>query len=166
LVSTSSIAGSVQVSGRVLETGLYRMMELGVDPKKVLSGRGLAPIAPVHPKLDQAMGRTNDMILYGGTVYFTVDVDNDQELRTLVEKVPSSMSQAYGRPFAEILKSAGYDFYRIDPSIFAPAMITVNNIRTGSVFIGGNINIEVLKLLTSSNRNPSAEENRVQPKIH
>ncbi|MCJ7635156.1 methenyltetrahydromethanopterin cyclohydrolase [Candidatus Bathyarchaeota archaeon] len=158
LASTSSIAGSTQVSGRVLETGLYRMMELGLDPKKVLSGHGLAPIAPIHPKFNQAMGRTNDMILYGGAVYFTVDVEDDEKLKALVEKVPSSMSQAYSKPFVDVFKSSGYDFYRIDPSIFAPAVITVNNIRTGATFVCGRINTEILKISTSLKQNTSSEK--------
>lgn len=142
---TSSIAGSVQISGRIVETGLHKLTELGFDPKKVLYGAGRAPIAPSHPKFAQAMGRTNDMLLYAGATYFEVACDTDDEIKELVKKVPSSTSPAYGRPFYEIFKEANYDFYKIDPGLFAPALITVNNVKTGSTITAGRLNIEVLK---------------------
>jgi len=70
VVPTSSIAGSVQISGRIAEMGLHKLMYVGFDPKKVLSVYGVAPIAPVHPKFSRAMGRTNDMLLFAGVTYF------------------------------------------------------------------------------------------------
>jgi len=143
---TSSIAGSTQVSGRVVEVGLHKLTDVGFDPKEVVSGSGYAPIAPVHPKINKAMGRTNDMILYGGTVHFTVSTDDDDQLEAMVERVPSCTSEDYGKPFAEIFKAAGYDFYKIDPRLFAPAAITVNNLKTGSVFSAGGVNMKALLL--------------------
>lgn len=145
IVPTSSLAGSTQVSGRIVETGLHKFMKVGFDPKKALSGLGYAPIAPVHPKFIDAMGRTNDMILYGGIVYLTVEWDDDEKLREMVELVPSINSKDYGKPFAEIFKEAGYDFYKIDPALFAPAAIMVNNVKTGNCFKAGKINSEVLR---------------------
>jgi len=141
---TSSITGSVQISGRIAEMGLHKLMDVGFDPKNVVSGYGGAPIAPVHPRFNRAMGRTNDMLLYGGVAYFTVEADDDSALKELVEKVPSSTSRDYGRPFADIFSAAGYDFYKIDASLFAPAAITVNNIRTGVTFTAGKVNPEIL----------------------
>jgi methenyltetrahydromethanopterin cyclohydrolase len=143
---TASIAGSTQVSGRVIEVGLHKLTDEGFNPRDVLSGSGVAPIAPVHPKPNKAMGRTNDMILYGGTVYFTVFAEDDEKLRAIVENVPSCTSKDYGKPFAEIFKAANNDFYKVDPRLFAPAAITVNNIKTGSIFSTGSINIEALRL--------------------
>ncbi|MEM2094473.1 MAG: methenyltetrahydromethanopterin cyclohydrolase [Candidatus Bathyarchaeia archaeon] len=143
---TASIAGSTQISGRVLEVGLHRLVNLGFETREVISGSGIAPIAPVHPKQNKAMGRTNDMILYGGTVNFTVSTENDDALKAIVEMAPSSTSKEYGKPFAEIFKAAGFDFYKIDPSLFAPAAIIVNNLKTGSVFAAGGINSRALQL--------------------
>jgi len=145
LAPTSSLAGSTQISGRIAEAGLHKLTELGFDPKKVISGCGVAPIAPVHPKFNRAMGRTNDMILYGGVTYFTVEADDDSRLRELVDKVPSSTSRDYGKPFADVFKAAGYDFYKIDASLFAPAVITVNNVKTGATFTAGKVNPEILR---------------------
>lgn len=142
---TSSVAGSTQISGRSIETGLHKFMELGMDLSKIKCGFGQAPISPIHPKFTHAMGRTNDMLLYGCTTYYEVEYDNEEELIKILEKAPSSSSSAYGRPFYEIFKEAGFDFYKIDPMLFAPAVVTVNNVKTGRIFTYGKINAEILK---------------------
>ena len=144
LVPTSSIAGSVQISGRIVETGLHKLTELGLDPKLVTHACGYAPIAPVHPKMAQAMGRTNDAIIYAGTAYYTINTD-DEELKKLLENAPASASKGYGKPFMEIFKEAGYDFYKVDPGLFAPAVFVVNNSKTGKTFRAGKIDVEVFK---------------------
>jgi methenyltetrahydromethanopterin cyclohydrolase len=145
LVPTSTVAGSTQISGRIVETGLHKLMELGFDPKLIITACGYAPIAPVHPKFAQAMGRTNDAIMYAGVAYYTTSYDNDEELGKLVEKAPSSASKSYGKPFLEIFREAGYDFYKIDPGLFAPAVLIVNNAKTGSTFKAGRIDLEIFK---------------------
>jgi len=145
MVSTTSIAGSTQVSGRIVETGLHKLLKLGFDPKLVTHAWGHVPIAPVHPKFAQAMGRTNDAILYAGVAYYTVDYENDEKLKELLDKAPSNASPNYGQPFFEIFKKAGYDFYKIDPNLFAPAVLIVNNAKTGKVFQAGKINVEVFR---------------------
>lgn len=145
LVSTSTVAGSTQISGRIVETGMHKLTELGFDPKLITHACGYAPIAPVHPKFAQAMGRTNDAIMYAGIAYYTASCDDDEELRKLVEKAPSSASKGYGKPFIEIFKEAGYDFYKIDPGLFAPAVLVINNVKTGSTFKAGKIDVNVFK---------------------
>ena len=145
LVPTSTITGSTQISGRIVETGIHKLTELGFDPKLFAHACGYAPIAPVHPKSAQAMGRTNDAIFYAGVAYYTASYDNDKKLKELVEKAPSSVSKSYGKPFVEIFKEAGYDFYKIDPGLFAPAVLIVNNARTGSTFRAGKVNVDVLR---------------------
>lgn len=142
---TTSLAGSTQISGRIVETGLHKLMKLGLDPKMVRYAWGYAPIAPVHPKFNKAMGRTNDAILYAGTTHYIISHENDEKLEKLVQKAPSSASESYGRPFFEIFKEANYNFYKIDPHLFAPAVIVVTNLETGRTLRAGNLNIEVLK---------------------
>jgi len=141
---TSSIAGSTQISGRVVESGLHKLSECGLDPKMVRYCIGEAPIAPTHPKSIKAMGRTNDMILYGGRTYFEVECEDDESLRRIVESAPSSASESYGKPFYDLFKEVGFDFYKIDPQLFAPAVVTVNNLKTGRIFTAGKVNEEIL----------------------
>jgi len=146
LVPTTCIAGSTQVSGRIVETGLHKLMKLGLDPKLALHASGSAPIAPVHPKFVEAMGRTNDAILYMGEASYDVrGYRDDEKLRRIVEKAPSSASPNYGRPFLQIFKKANYDFYKIDPNLFAPAIVSVKNVETGNVFKAGKINVAVFE---------------------
>lgn len=144
LTPTASLAGATQVSGRIVETGIHKLTTLGLDPRVILYAWGCAPIPPLHPKFKQAMARTNDAILYGGTTYYAVECDDEEELERIVEKAPSRASKQYGKPFIEIFKEANYDFYKIDPNLFAPAQLTINNVKTGKVFEAGDVNPEAL----------------------
>ena len=144
LAPTTSVAGATQVSARTVETGIHKLNKLGLDPNVVVYAWGCAPIPPVHPKFTQAMARANDAILYGGTAYYAVEYDDEEELRKIVEKAPSKTSKDYGKQFIEIFKEANCDFYKIDPNLFAPAVLVVNNVKTGNVFRAGEINVEVL----------------------
>ncbi len=142
---TSSVTGSVQISGRIVETGIHKLSEIGFDPKKVLYGCGYAPIAPIHADSQKAMGRTNDALYYGGEVYYTVDFEDDEKLKDFVRRAPSSTARDYGKPFFEILKAANHDFYSIDPNLFAPAVVTINNTKTGATYTAGKLNPDILK---------------------
>ncbi|MEM3874191.1 MAG: methenyltetrahydromethanopterin cyclohydrolase [Candidatus Bathyarchaeia archaeon] len=144
LTPTASLAGATQVAGRIVETGIHKLTKLGFNPNAILYAWGCAPIPPTHPKFVKAMARTNDAILYGGVTYYIVDYENEEELAKIVEKAPSKASRDYGKPFIEIFKVANYDFYKIDPNIFAPAKITINNLRTGKTFTAGEINHKIL----------------------
>jgi methenyltetrahydromethanopterin cyclohydrolase len=144
LTPTASIAGATQVSGRIIETGIHKLSKLGLDPNVILYAWGCAPISPIHPKFVKAMARTNDAILYGGISYYVVEYDNEQELAKIVEKAPSKASKDYGKLFMEIFKEADFNFYKIDPNLFAPAMVIVNNAKTGNTFKSGEIKVEAL----------------------
>lgn len=144
LAPTASVAGFTQISGRTAETGIHKLTELGFNPQLITHAWGCAPILPVHPDAVEAMGRSNDAILYGGVAYYVVNYDDDEKLRDLAEKSVSQSSEQYGRPFAEIFEEADRDFYKIDPGIFAPAVVTINNARTGRTFTAGEINTDVL----------------------
>lgn len=142
---TASIVGSIQISGRVVENGTYKMLEaLNFDVKKVKYAAGIAPIAPVDPDGLKAMGKTNDAVLFGGRTYYYIESEEGDDLKSLAENLPSSASKDYGRPFYEIFKEADYDFYKIDKGMFAPAEVFINDLRTGEVFRAGFVNEELL----------------------
>lgn len=144
MTPTASIAGATQISGRIIETGIHKLRKIGLDPNTIIHAWGCAPIPPTHPKFANAMARTNDAILYGGTAYYVVEYDDDEKLKEIIEKAPSKASKQYGRPFIEIFKEAKYDFCKIDSNLFAPAAITINNAKTGNTFRNGEINSEAL----------------------
>jgi len=144
LTPTASLAGATQVSGRIVETGIHKLRRLGLSSNVILYAWGCAPIPPIHPKFTKAMARTNDAILYGGTSYYTVDYNKEEELEKILKNAPSKASKNYGKPFIEIFKEVNYDFYKIDPNLFAPAIMIVNNVKTGRTFKHGEVNIEAL----------------------
>ncbi len=73
---THSVAGTVQVVARVVEVALHKTHVLGVRAAmKWSKPAGSAPLPPPAPDGVQAMGRTNDAILYGGRVHLTVRHD-------------------------------------------------------------------------------------------
>ena len=144
LTPTGSVAGATQISGRTVETGIHKLRKLGMDPSVIVYAWGCAPIPPIHPTFSHAMARTNDALLYGGTAYYAVEYKDEEELRRIVEKAPSNASKDYGKPFIEIFKEAQNDFYKIDPNLFAPAVLIVNNIRTGKLFKSGRTNDQIL----------------------
>ncbi len=69
---TQSLAGSVQVVARVLEVALHKAHELKFPLERIVDGIGAAPLSPPHPDFVQAMGRTNDAIIYAGLTHLFV----------------------------------------------------------------------------------------------
>jgi methenyltetrahydromethanopterin cyclohydrolase len=139
-----SIAGNLQVVARSLETALHKLYELKFDLAQVVSGFGAAPLPPVASDELTAIGRTNDAILYGGQVVLWVKAD-DEQLRELGPKVPSSSSPDHGAPFAEIFKRYEMDFYKIDPLLFSPATICIHNLKSGKSHTFGRVEGDVLR---------------------
>jgi methenyltetrahydromethanopterin cyclohydrolase len=140
----SSVAGTVQVVSRALETALHKLYELKFDLAQVVSGVGVAPLPPVAADEVAAIGRTNDAILYGGRVVLWVRADDDQ-LAAVGPRVPSSASPDHGAPFAEIFERYHRDFYQIDPLLFSPAAVCFHNLRTGRSHIFGKLEVDVLR---------------------
>lgn len=146
LTPTSSPAGTTQVVARVLEVALHQAHESGFALADVIDGSGSAPLPAPSPDGVEAMGRTNDAILYGGRVHLTVK-GSDEAARTLAARLPSGNSRDHGRSFAEIFKEVQFDFYKIDPTLFAPAEVWVSNISSGNTWHGGATDMDLLRRL-------------------
>ena len=138
LTPTRSLAGTTQVVARVLEVALHKTHELGFPLDAVVDGAGSAPLPPPAADFLQAMGRSNDAILFGGQVHLFVDAE-DGAAEALAESLPSSASRDYGRPFAEVFKDYEYDFFKIDPMLFSPARVSVSVLGSGRTFRAGAI---------------------------
>lgn len=146
LTPTTSRAGTTQVVARVLEVALHKAHELGFSLGDIVDGFATAPLPAPSPDGVEAMGRTNDAILYGGRVHLSV-TGSDDAARALAERLPSRHSKDFGRSFAEIFKAAGYDFYKIDGALFAPAEVWVSNVATGRSWHGGALEMPLLQRL-------------------
>lgn len=134
---TASMAGTVQVVARSVETCLHKMYELGFDLHGVRSASGVAPIPPPGADDLEAIGRTNDAILYGAQVTLWTDYPDDL-LEERGPDVPSCSSSDFGLLFRELFDKAGGNFYDIDPMIFSPAQVTFYN-RSGRMFTFGQV---------------------------
>lgn len=141
---TASLAGGVQIAARVLETGLHKMDAIGFDVTRVASALGAAPLPTLAPSDIEAIGRTNDCILYGGRARYVVHAA-DEELADLAARLPSSASPDYGTPFVETFKRYDNDFYKIDPMLFSPAEVWLTSATSGRTFHGGRLNPDVLR---------------------
>ncbi|EMI15369.1 N(5),N(10)-methenyltetrahydromethanopterin cyclohydrolase [Rhodopirellula maiorica SM1] len=148
---SSSIAGSVQVVARAIETAMHKLHELKFDVTQIVSATGHAPLPPPAKPGDTVtgIGRTNDAILYGATVSLWVDCDDDA-VEAVAAQVPSHTSADYGQPFAETFKQYNYDFYKVDPMLFSPAVVTFHNLHSGRTWNHGKIAADVLRQSFSS----------------
>lgn len=144
LTPTRSLAGTTQVVARVLEVALHKVHALGFDPHIVVDGAARAPLPSPGKSFMAAMARTNDAILYGGVVHLVVDCEDDAA-QDLCKRLPSQCSRDYGRSFGDLFKDAGYDFYKLDPMLFAPAKVFVSNLKSGKTHKAGAINDALLK---------------------
>lgn len=138
LTPTRSVAGTVQIVARVLEVALHKVHTLGFPLDRIVDGEGSAPLPPPADSFVEAMGRTNDAILYGGRVHISV-LGDDDAAEKLAADLPSSRSRDYGRPFAETFKAYDGDFYAIDPLLFSPAEVVVTANESGRSFHAGRI---------------------------
>ncbi|OKY78148.1 MAG: Methenyltetrahydromethanopterin cyclohydrolase Mch [Candidatus Methanohalarchaeum thermophilum] len=133
-----SLVGSIQVAARVIETSLFKLDALGYDIDNVESAFGTAPIPPVSSSEKIALAKTNDSIIYGGSVNLNVKEDFD------FSKVPSDQSSFYGEKMEAVFSRFDYKLHEVDEDVFAPAKIVVNNLDNGKFESYGKINNEVL----------------------
>lgn len=143
LTPTRSLAGTTQVVARVLEVAVHKAHELGFPLARIVDGIGSAPLPPPAPGFLQAMGRSNDAILFGGQVHLFVDGD-EAAAEALANALPSSASRDYGRPFADVFKAYGYDFFKVDPMLFSPARVSVTALQSGRTFRSGAVDTRLL----------------------
>ncbi len=146
LTPTTSLAGTTQVVARVLEVALHQAHERGFALADIVGGSATAPLPAPSADGVQAMGRTNDAILYGGRVHLTVR-GSDAAARALARDLPSRNSRDHGRSFADIFKEVAYDFYKIDGALFAPAEVWVSHLDSGNTWHGGATDMALLQRL-------------------
>lgn len=151
-----SIAGATQIAGRAIEDVTFTMWEiLHYDVRKVRQMIGTAPIAPVCASGEMKIF-PDDFLCYGGTVYMTIEPDNE-DLDRLAEELVFESTPVYGETFSELLKRTEGDFRKIPGTgIFRPARVMINDLKTGKVCEAGKVNLSVIRkcLRLSKARNP------------
>jgi methenyltetrahydromethanopterin cyclohydrolase len=140
---SASVVGAVQVSARIIEQTVNKMIRVGFDLGTVVSARGVCAIAPQCGDELDAMGRINDCLLYGGKSFFEVHGDDESIVKTIGRLVTES-SPDCGRLFKDLFLEAGKDFHNMDLDIHSPACVQIYNIDSGRVFTAGGIRTDML----------------------
>lgn len=148
---TQAWACIIQVLGRIVETAVKRIFDLkvpGFDVQCIQAAYGTVPFCPSTTKAEEAMAFANEASIYGASVFLTADAD-DEVLAELVPRVPSSAARdLYGVPFAGIMAKAAetgtFNFTAIE-EVFAPAAITIFNVRTCRLHSAGQVDEEQLQ---------------------
>lgn len=143
VAASGSTVCSVQVAARIIEQTLHRLKEEGFNLNNIVEASGFCVVPPVVKDDLVAMGRLNDVLMYGGQSLFTVDCE-DKEIEAVIDKITSDKSSDYGRPFKEIYEEHGCDFYQVPMEIYSPAKTAIINQRTGHVFKAGDLNLDIL----------------------
>jgi methenyltetrahydromethanopterin cyclohydrolase len=143
-VRTASIAGSINVCSRTIEASIWRLHTKGFDIKKVICGMGTCPIAPPVKDEFRAMVRVNVAVIYGGMVRYVVDC-TDEEIKAVIDKLPTWSAVRYGVSFAKMLEDGGRSIFNVDKDIHSMAVYELMNYNTGSVFRSGEFKEEYLK---------------------
>lgn len=138
ITPTSSLAGSVQIAARSVETAFHKLHTLGFDLQCLVSAVGRCPLSPPTGDDFTSLGRTNDMVMLACQVWMCAAGVSDDRLVEIAACLPASTSPNYGPPFLEALQKAG-GFYELDPGLFAPAEITLVNLDSGSTYHAGSV---------------------------
>lgn len=140
---SASMVASVQVSARIVEQTINKMIRKKFDISQIAFARGYCAVAPVTDDELQAMGVINDSLLYGGKSSFWVR-SSDEEIRRVLPQLITESSSDYGRLFIDLFEEAGRDFYKMDLDIHSPAMVQIYNMNTGRIFSAGRIRKDIL----------------------
>lgn len=143
LAASGSPVCSVEVAARILEQTLHRLLEEGFNMDAIVDAHGFCVIPPVAKDDLIAMGRVNDVLMYGGQSTYTVDCE-DSEIEAVIGKITADKSPVYGTMFKDIYQQYGCDFYRVPSETYSPAKVVLVNQRTGSVYTAGGFNLDVL----------------------
>jgi methenyltetrahydromethanopterin cyclohydrolase len=141
---TASLAGTVQIAARSVETALHKMHQMGIDLNIVEAAQGYCPVAPAGMDDLLALGSTNDAILLASSVHLVVYSGEHPDLAQWTQKIPSCSSPLYGKPFLSALKEAG-GFYNLDPNYFAPAEISIEVLSSMRLYRAGSVDFSALK---------------------
>ncbi len=139
----SALVTAIQVPARIVEQSLHRLAAEGFDIRTVRHAMGWCVVPPLAGEEMEAFGRINDALLYGGESVLYVDSD-DEAIAAVLPRIVSCASSAYGRPFGQIYKEAGCDWHAIPTDLNSPAMVHINNIKSGKVFTAGALNHAML----------------------
>jgi methenyltetrahydromethanopterin cyclohydrolase len=152
-----SVAGAVQIAGRVNESVIFTLEEsLKVDSRKVVQMIGQAPVCPVG-RIDSPEEKRpypDDFIHYAGEVFFTLLASPADDLERLARLLSFASTSIYGSLFHDTLAAAGGVFEAIPDLIHInkPAQVTIEDLSTGRAARAGVKDVALLTALLGGAR--------------
>jgi len=141
--TTGSLAGSIQVCSRSVEASMFCMLQKGFPLEAVISGMGICPIAPPTRDELSAMDRVNTALMYGCTVRYLVDCE-DNEIEAFLKVAPFNISPRFGEHFIDLFEEGDRNFVEVDASIHTVAYYEITNFKTGKTFRAGELREDML----------------------
>jgi methenyltetrahydromethanopterin cyclohydrolase len=154
LFSSNSVTGGIQACGRVVEIGLRKLVEVGLDPLIVRHAWGYAPIVATHLSPSEATERAYGAIRSCGVTNYLVECVDEQSLPIMVSQTSASALKmiqearrlAENNPrYKDIFKDTGINLLKVETNTLAPAVVTVSNLKTGKSFSSGEFDLESIK---------------------
>jgi len=149
---TNSIAGSTQVSARILEDGLLSLVQyLNFDINKVKAAFGSCPIAPTFSRMWKEPGITpDDMIRNCGRVHFVVYSSEKDDLSYIAKNMVTENTPAHGKSFYQLIQEgqlAEPDFNKkcAAGTSFVIAEVTLSDLRTGKIYKAGKVHTHLIE---------------------
>ena len=141
---TGSLVGSIQVCSRTVEATMWRLNRKGFDIETIIAGSGSCPVPPPSRDELHGMDRVNTALLYGASVYYVADWE-DEKIESIITELPLSASSLYGTPFLEVFEAGDRDFYKVNKDVHTIAKYTITNQRSGRTFSAGIIREDMMK---------------------
>jgi methenyltetrahydromethanopterin cyclohydrolase len=125
----------INILARIVEVGVFRLHNLSYDIKRIKYSEGEVPIPTEFDETSEVIFKANDAIIYSSNVLFKVEGWDSE----LTNKMVSTSSSIYGKSFKEIFQKFEENFYKIPQEIFAPAKITIIDLKDGKEYAAGEI---------------------------
>ena len=120
---TTSLAGTVQIVARSVETAMHKLLGTGIRSEARLTAAGGGPVASGGPRSiggDRPHERRDFVRRRSDALGARPTMAHRPRL---VRVCRAGLRSDLGQPFAAIFARYQHDFYRIDPLLFSPAMI-------------------------------------------
>jgi methenyltetrahydromethanopterin cyclohydrolase len=140
---TGSLVGGFQVCSRTVEATMWRLSRKGFDIETVISGSGFCPVPPQTLNELHGMDRVNTALLYGASVSYVVDWE-DEKIAKIIKELPLSASTMYGTSFMKVFEEGDRDFYKVNKDVHTIARYTIANQRSGRTFSAGIIREDMM----------------------
>lgn len=153
MYSTRNLVGATRISSGTIGVGMFKLLTLGFDPWLVQHAWGYAPILPLHQLYEEKTVEANDVITHGGMACYQVDYEDDQTLANIAMRMPASASKMFreasklAEKNPELRRVLRLDGYDSGNKAVSPAVVRIDNLKTGKNFKAGKQETNILKEL-------------------